>query len=302
MRYVFIANPAAGKNLPAEEILSGIRRHCRDSGVEASYLVTERPRHAAELARAEGSRGDPVRIYAIGGDGTLSEVVTGAFGMKNVEIGVFPCGSGDDYVKVFGGKEKFLSVERQLAAESRPMDLIRAGEEYSVNLCSIGLDANVAHGMKHFKEWPLVNGPMAYNLSLLKAFCGRLGTRLDLTIDDTELRSGDYLFALAAVGRYYGGGYCGAPEAIPDDGLLDFVLIRTPKRFQIPGLIGIYKRGGHLRDPGFQDLLEFRRGRKIQIHTPESVPVNLDGEIRIVSDITFEILPGALRFLIPAEK
>ena len=70
-----------------------------------------------------------------------------------------------------------------------------------------------------------------------------------------ETVTGEFLFTLAGNGRWYGGGYCGAPNSVIDDGLLDFVLIRKPAYSRIPGLVPKYKRGEHLSNPAFSDLL-----------------------------------------------
>ena len=66
-----------------------------------------------------------------------------------------------------------------------------------------------------------------------------------------ETVTGEFLFTLAGNGRWYGGGYCGAPNSVIDDGLLDFVLIRKPAYSRIPGLVPKYKRGEHLSNPAF---------------------------------------------------
>lgn len=114
-----------------------------------------------------------MRIFAVGGDGTLSEVAAGAIGMENVEVGVIPCGSGNDYIKTFGEIEKFLSPEKQLKATSRMVDMIESEGHLSINLCSIGLDAKVAYEMVKFKAVPFLSGSTAYNLALVKVLLGK---------------------------------------------------------------------------------------------------------------------------------
>lgn len=299
MRYVLIANPAAGKKNPCKTVLPQIQQEFLDRGVDFTCHITEYAGHAEQLTRMEGEKGDAVRIYGVGGDGTLREIASGAVGMENVEIGIFPYGSGDDYIRTFGGREKFLSVEKQIAAESKTVDMIRSSEGLALNLCSLGMDAAVAYNMVRFKKMPLVTGSLAYDMALVKVLCGKIGSELQIVIDDTKRYEGTYLFALAGNGKYYGGGYCGAPEAVPDDGLLDFVLIKKPKFRKIPALVGLYKAGGHLYSDKFKGILTFCRGKKINIHSKTPAVVNLDGECKIIQDVAFEMIPGAVRFLVP---
>lgn len=299
MRYVFIVNPAAGKRNPYQTVFPLIQDYFRQQGMEYVCHLTNQPRQATELARQQGAKGDAVRIFAVGGDGTLSETAAGVVGMDNVEVGVIPCGSGNDYVKTFGDIENFLSPQKQFRAKSRRVDMIESDGRLSINICSIGMDAKVAYEMARIKNTPFLSGPMAYNIALLKVLTGKMGDRLKIEIDGDSVYEGTYLFALAGSGRYYGGGYCGAPQALPSDGLLDFILIKKPPFFRIPPLVKIYKEGGHLESPLFADLLTFRRGREMRVSADGTAIGNYDGECHFVDSVYFRVVPGAVRFLIP---
>ncbi len=300
MRYVFIINPTAGKKNPYARVTEEVEGVLKPRAIPYTYRLTEYPGHAAALAREEAEKGDRVRIFACGGDGTVCEVVRGMHRFDHCELGIFPCGSGNDYVKTFGSKSRFRSMEDQLAGRSVPVDLIKEGDRYALNVCSLGVDAKVAMEMVKFKDIPLISGPMAYNLAVLKLFLGRMRDRLRITIDDTIKYEGDFFFALAASGQYYGGGYRGAPEAIPNDGLLDFVLIKATSKLNLPGLLPKYKRGDHKTDD-FGGLVFKHRGKKIRIQSLSPAPavVNIDGETFRQGEVTFEVVPGALRLLLP---
>ena len=91
----------------------------------------------------------------------------------------------------------------------------------------------------------------------------------------------------------------GAPKAVPDDGLLDFIIVRkTVGRLKLAGLINAYKRGEHLD----WDFTTFLRGKKMHIESKEPAAVNVDGECEYVTESTFEILPSALNFVIPVNS
>lgn len=299
MRYVFIVNPVAGKKNPYNSIYPIIQEYFRQNGMECVCHITNQPKQATELARQQGEKGDPVRIYAVGGDGTLSEVAAGAMGMKNVEVGVIPCGSGNDFVKTFGPIENFLSAEKQMRAESKLIDMIESDGHFSINLCSIGMDAKVAYEMVKFKNVPYISGPTAYNLALVKVLLGKIGDHLKVVIDGDKTYEGTYLFALAGNGRYYGSGYCGAPKAITDDGLLDFILVKKPPFYKIPSLVNVYKEGGHLDSPLFDGLVTFCRGHEMQVTAKKNVIANFDGECRAIDHVNFRVVPGSVRFLVP---
>ncbi|HEX3038297.1 MAG TPA: diacylglycerol kinase family protein [Oscillospiraceae bacterium] len=299
MRYVFIFNPAAGKKDPYPVYYPIIKNYCEEQDLPYTCLVTKYPLHAQELAKNEGAKGDEVRIYGVGGDGTLREIAAGTFGMENVEIGIIPCGSGDDYIRTFGKKEDFLSVPKQIHAKSRTVDMIRYNDGLALNLCSIGLDAAVAYNMTKFKKMPLITGSMAYDLALVKVFLHKIGNELYITIDGTKQYSGNYLFAVAANGKYYGGGYCAAPEALPDDGLLDFILIRTPKLRQVPAMVRLYKAGKHYNAKEFVGMLEHCRGKQMHVIAKAPAVGNFDGDCNYISDVCFEEIPQAARFIVP---
>ena len=242
-------------------------------------------------------------MLCYGGDGTLLEVVRGAANCENAAVGVFPCGSGNDFVRTLGGREIFMNFERQHRGTAVPIDMVRTEHGDAVNICSLGFDAKVADEMTRYKHLPAVSGELAYTLSLAKCFFGKLADPMTVTITDengaVERHSGEFMFALAGNGRWYGGGYCGAPKAQLADGLLDFVLIRRPPYYRIPFLVGRYKRGEHIDDARFADLLVYRRGTRIEIESTAEMVSNMDGNCVRTRRETYTVMPGALRLILP---
>lgn len=302
MRNVYIINPKAGKNNMAVRFMEKIKSfHAGESNFE--IRLTQREGHGETLAREAAQQGDAVRIWAVGGDGTVLEVVRGAVGFPNAAVGIFPCGSGNDFVRVFGGREVFMNFERQRDAEAVVIDMIRSEHGDAVNLCSLGFDARVAEEMTRYKRLPGVSGELAYTISLTKCLFGRLSEHMTVRIQDAngawETFSGDFMFSLAGNGRWYGGGYCGAPRALLNDGLLDFVLIRKPSLHRVPSLVPVYKRGEHLTSPKFSDLLIYRRGVRMEMVSEAEMVSNMDGACIRAKRETYTVLPGALRLLLP---
>ena len=146
-------------------------------GGDYALCLTQREGHGEALAREAAAQGGPVRLWAVGGDGTLLEVVRGAANCENAAVGVFPCGSGNDFVRTLGGREIFMNFERQHRGTAVPIDMIRTEHGDAVNICSLGFDAKVADEMTRYKHLPAVSGELAYTLSLAKCFSASWPTR-----------------------------------------------------------------------------------------------------------------------------
>ncbi len=299
MRYSFIVNPTAGKRNAYRTFFPRVRAYMEERGLPYTCHVTERPGQATEFAALEGGKEGPVRIYGVGGDGTLREVAAGAAGRENVEVGIFPCGSGNDYIKMFGREEDFLSPAGQIAARPRTVDTARSDAGLAVNCCSVGIDAKVSLKAARIKRVPLLSTPAAYDLALAAVLLGRIGEKLRITIDGVRTYEDVFVIAFAGNGRWYGGGFCAAPQAELDDGLLDFVLIRKPPFRRLPRLAVLYKEGRHIGAPEFDGVLTFCRGRKMEIAAGRPVAENIDGDCRYVRSETFSVQPRVLRFLVP---
>ena len=218
--------------------------------------------------------------------------------MRNVEFGIIPCGSGNDYVKTFGGAKGFEDIEHYLTAPSRYVDAIDTGHFASVNICSMGIDAIICDRTNRMTRTKKLLGSGTYTLAVLISMLGKVYNTLKITIDDNEVYEGEYMFSLAASGKYYGGGYMGAPMADPSDGLLDFVMIKRVSKLKMASLLGDYKSGRYPDSKKFDGLLTVRRGKKMKIESEKPAIVNIDGECLKLSEVTFKVIPSALRLIV----
>ena len=298
MRYVFIANPNAGAKNGFEKYRDRITATCEKLGVPYKFMLTRSGADLTDFARSEGETGDEVRIIVLGGDGGICGAANGIIGMENVEFGIIPCGSGNDYVKTFGGAQGFEDVEHYLTAPSRYVDAIDTGHFASVNICSMGIDAIICNRTNRMAKTKKFLGSGTYTLSVLISMLGKVYNTLKVTIDDQYVYEGDFMFSLAACGRYYGGGYQGAPMADPSDGLLDFVMIKRVSKLKMARLLGEYKSGRYPESKKFEGLLTVRRGKKMKIESAKPSIVNIDGECLTLSEVTFEVIPRALRLIV----
>lgn len=300
MRHVFILNPAAGKKKKALNLKPQIKKVCEKHRLSYEIYTTEHPHHATELTQQAVQAGDEVRVYACGGDGTLLEVATGIGDAAHAELACIPCGSANDFIKCFPQPERFWDLEALVLGTAQRVDAILCNGRLSLNVCSIGMDSDVASRQKRYKHLPFVSGPMAYNLAIAQTFFSPLGKRLQVVMETengTVERVGKYLFALAANGQYYGGGYHGSPFSKPDDGLLDFVLVGTKNHLTVFPFLKRYKNGKHLGTAGVESF----RGTKMKVYAKKPTVCNADGECFEDTGVTFELLPAALSFVFPAQ-
>ena len=296
MRHIFIVNPVAGKKNLYKKIVEEIRLYFLENGGSHRIYFTDRPRHGQEIAREEAARGGDVRLYAVGGDGSLHDIVNGAFGWPNVEIGVIPVGSGNDFVSHFCDKQRFFDIEGQVKGSSIHVDLIKFGNLYSINQCCMGMDAEVAANMYRFKNLPLVSGPLSYILALFYGFLKNINNHFTVQIDGAEPIEMDFLFVIAANASYYGGGFKSAPDARVNDGLLDCVLIKSLSRLKILRLLSKYRRGELVHMP---EICRVIKGTRMTVRSSKEATVAMDGEIFRHRQADFELVERGARLILP---
>ena len=293
MKHCFLVNPAAGKKDSTFFCTTQIKELCRELDYE--ILVSKKPGDLTRFAREAAETGEEVRLYACGGDGTLNEVINGAAGHSNVSVTCWPVGSGNDFVKIFSDPARFRSLADLLDAEEASFDLIRCGSHYAVNICSLGIDARIAAEMAGFKKIPLLSGFGAYALSTLVNVIK--GIHEPYTVElNGEVIDGDQTLICICSGRYYGGGFNPVPDAEPDDGVLEVLMIKPVSRLQVANLIGDYKAGKYRQLPEW--IRHFRTDR-VTVRCRKNTVVNLDGEVIWATDVTFENCPQSLRFAFP---
>lgn len=295
MKHLFIINPAAGKYDHTEELSAKIRGLWEPLGLDYAIQASKKPGDCTAIAREAAASGEEYRLYACGGDGTLNEVITGAAGAANVAVTHLPCGSGNDFVKNFSEPAAFSDPARLLETEETRLDLIQVGESYSLSICSMGIDARIGTSIQDYKRLPLLTGHGAYNLSTLVNLIKGIHRHYRVEIGGQTI---DDRFTLICVcnGRFYGGGYEPVPQARPDDGKLEVLLVKKVSRLQVAGLIGKYKAGRYAEFPA---LFRHFSTDRLTIHCDREEVVNLDGEARWGKDVEIRLSDKKLRFFYP---
>ena len=295
MKHIFIVNPAAGKSDRTAEYRRSIDRRLRRAGWVHELSLGGAPGECRTLARQAAQSGEEVRLYACGGDGTLNEVVNGVVGYGNAAVTHFPGGSGNDTIKIFDDPAAFTSIERLLDAEEARFDLIRCNDSYALNVLSIAL-TRVGTDIARFKRLPLVSGKGAYILSIFSNMLHGLTADYTVTLDSGEVFSGRKTMICVCNGRWYGGGFNPVPEAEPDDGLLDVLVVEKVNLLQVATVVGHYQKG---RYADYPSLIYHARCRSLRIECVKESVVNIDGEAAYTTDAKIELIPQAIRFFYP---
>ena len=296
MKHIFIINPAAGKYDRTEEFSGKIAAACASRGLDYAIHVSEKPGDCRATARRAAESGEEVRLYACGGDGTLNEVVNGAAGFANAAVTHFPGGSGNDAIKIFSEPAAFTDLDRLLDAEEARLDLIRCNGMYALNILSIGLDARIGTDIARYKRLPFVTGKGAYILSTINNLFRGISQYYRVTLDDSETVEGRQTMICICNGRWYGGSFNPMPEAEPDDGILEVLVVDKVNLLQVASVVGQYQKG-HYAD--FPELIRHYRCTDLRIECKEPSVVNVDGEAIHTTDAKISLVPHAIRFFYP---
>lgn len=294
MEHIFIINPAAGKG-KSIELVPFIEECFRDKAENAIIKTTQYPGHATEIAREYAAKGR-CRIYSVGGDGTVNEIVNGIAG-TDASLGIIPTGSGNDFVRSFIKEKMDIKdmIVRTINGEDKNIDLARVNEKYYINISSVGFDANVVYNADKFKKVPGITGSMAYLISIIYTIFLKKVCDVRIDIDGKKIEQ-KLILAAIANGRYYGGGIIPTPDAKIDDGLLDICLVRDISRIKMFSLFPKYIKGQHEQ----LKQVSFYKARKISIESKDMLCLNIDGEIVEERNIRFEILEKSIKIIYPA--
>lgn len=311
MKYCFIINPVSGRDRTRKEFLDNLQHLQVEYQVYETKCSGDAQNIAREICRQTAEDGEKVRIFACGGDGTVSQVINGAYGFDNVEIGAVPLGTGNDFIRNFGTVESFIDIARCIDSPSRECDLIRysacveAGsrEGFCMNMFNIGLDCNIVELTESIKKLPLIKGPLAYMVSVFVNLIKRKGANLRVSYDDGFVHEGKLMLISIANGCYCGGGIKGLPKAVTDDGYFDVSLIDYVTRRDFIQLFPLYAKGVHLDSPKViaKDIISYRHEKSLKIEALErSLKLCVDGEIFECSSVDFDIIDKGFRFIVPA--
>lgn len=305
MIYHFVLNPMSGKNLKKEkknvEIMTEkIRNACRSRQLSYRIYYTVSRGDATDYVKAMiNSSQDRQRFICVGGDGTINEIVNSSPSNDNVEFGVIPCGSGNDFVKNFTNVDNFYDIDAQLDGQPVSLDLIKCNDRYCVNMVNIGFDCSVVIEADKLKKRKLVTPGISYIGGVVVALFKKYGTHMRLIFDDGEVIDSELLLTAIGNGKFCGGGFCATPEALLQDGLMDIAVINKVSRLTFINLVGSYKAGTYLTSEKAMKCINYKRLPHFRMEFDKVIPICIDGEIIEADSLEFTVVKKAFNFVIP---
>ena len=299
---LIILNPWAGRGVAGQR-RGDLEAALGQANVSFDLVTTHARGGATELAWQGIERGyDP--IVAVGGDGTINEIVNGIKGAeaslgRRARLGIIPLGTGSDFIKTLDGVDAndiAGGVRRIAAGAPRAVDLGRVqvadgDTRYFINAVGMGLDAQVAAESLKLTR---LKGMAVYLVAIIRALANYRAHPMTVEYDGQRLHR-RLLFASIANGRCQGAGFWLTPTALVDDGVLDLCLVDNMRLDQIIRYIPRLMEGSHTS----LKQVTMGRARSIRVACSAPVPVATDGEVISVAarDITVETLPAALDVL-----
>lgn len=285
-----IVNPAAGRGRAGRSWPS-VRKKLEEAKVEFEEAFTSRSGDGIPIA--EQAAGDYRCIAAAGGDGTVHEVVNGLMRAGGeAAFAVIPLGSGDDFAKLFAPRDP---IDRLREPRPRQFDVgrIRSGPQtrYFANGMDIGFGA---HGARNVASVPgFLTGLGAYLGALVLTLVRYPLLQVRLQLDEAPPFELTTAMTAAMNGTTFGGSFRVCPDARPDDGLLDLLLVGAVGRLEILRLVPKIMRGSHAGDP----RLRLVRAKHVMIDSEAPLLVEADGEIAFqeANRLEIDLLPAALR-------
>lgn len=297
MKHLFIVNPTAGGKDKTEEVRAKVEAAFTNREESFELYVTRAPMDATRKIEEAAARGEELRVYSCGGDGTFNECVCGAAEKENVAVCPLPTGTGNDFCRMFGEeKDLFRDLNALLNGTVRPIDLLNCNGRWSANICSVGIDARIGTDVHKYSHIPLIGGATGYVVSAAVNMFKGIATTMDVSCGDVHAE-GKHTLVCACNGRYYGGGFNPSKTARPDDGIMDVYIVKKVSLLQFATLIGKYAKGEADELKAF--VKHIRTSEPLRIRCEKEDVAQLDGEALHSDDFTVRLVPKALNLIVP---
>ena len=292
----FVVNPASGRGR-GRRIWERLQPRAQELGLyEAAF--TEAPRHGIELARRFAEEGWP-RVIAVGGDGTLNEVLNGVVGSASA-IGSVPLGTGNDWIRTVGiPRDPLKALEVAFKGETVPSDVGAVeGHGCFLNVIGAGFDADVAKRVSNAKGVVARLGPTPRDVaSVLGSFRGYRPPLVRMYLDGREVVSRSTLLVAVGIAQFYGSGMKILPNARIDDGLFDVAWGCEVRFHELLGLLRRIYRGAHIGHPKVESAV----ARTVGLTSDAEVPFHIDGDVRGALPIKVSMIERGITVVVPQE-
>jgi diacylglycerol kinase (ATP) len=302
----FIINPKA-KNGHCMKIWNKLEKKLSEENVIYQAAFTEYPGHAKSLAAEIAASNDKEKVMiAVGGDGTMHEVMNGMINYKNIILGFIPGGSGNDFSRGFHiPSDPIEALRFMLQMMKKDGPLIDAGkvtmadqtEHYFINNMGAGFDALVSHEVNQSRMKGILNklsmGRLVYVYFLLKKLFTYTCTSIELSIEGKKHIFDNTWFVTVSNQPFYGGGMKIAPNAVPDDGIFEITVVHNLSKVKLLLVFISVFWGKHIH---FKEVSTFQ-GSMVSIHSETPVFIHADGEIIGYTPLNMHVHPKVVQVL-----
>lgn len=297
LKHIFVVNPAAGKQDATEFVKNAVKDLSIDYEIYCTKCQGDATRYVEELAKT----GEQYRVYACGGDGTFNEVSSGAVNKENISVSVFPCGSGNDYIKYYGSIDEFKDIESLINGVDTKIDMMRVHDRYAVNFVHFGFDSACLQTMMKVRRKKIIGGKHAYTTGVVTALFNGMKHNCRVSVDGKQIGGDKMLLCTVGNGKFVGGKYKCAPLSDNSDGLLEICHVNPVSRLKFLTLISAYEKGTHLTDKRFEKYVNYTRGTVVEVESlnGNEMHFSIDGELNFAKSFKVEILKHAVNFAVP---
>ena len=302
MIYHFILNPKSGRSPQQVRMEQEIVEACTKRQLSYHIYYTRYRKNAITYVRSmiKEYPDERQRFICVGGDGTINEIANSAPANPNIEFGVIPNGSGNDFVRNFTHRRNFVDIDAQIDGEVHTFDLIKCNDDYCVNMVNIGFDCSVVIEADKFRKYKFISPGISYMLGVVVGFFfKKFGTKMRVIFDDGEIIDRELTLTGIGNGKFCGGGFKTAPKASLSDGLMDVCMIDKVSRLIFIQLVGPYKEGTFLENKAAQKIVKYKQVKHFRMEFDEPMPICIDGEVSNAKNVEFTVIPGAFNFVIP---
>ena len=292
-------------------MIANIHAYFSSTGGSYEIFMSRFPRDAVgfiPLYAKKLPENTALRVYAIGGDGILFDCLNGIIGLKNTELGIIPYGITNSFISGFGknAKDIFRNIETQCKAAPIPLDVIRCGNNYSLNSCIFGIEAEAIRHAEWLRKKKKKSGflykwflkkfyNVYYYFGVLTAHIRKKNFQYHYEINiDGETFEGPCLGAAVFNGAYYSNNLHPVKNAMPNDGILDILITCGYIRLRFFGVIFNYIKG---RPHKFPKIFTKKEGRTVKIKSENPIVYNMDNIPFFDNLLEIEILPNAVQFI-----
>ncbi len=297
MHYIFVINGRDDKSFIAQDV----ERQISEAGSSLDYEIYR------TTGVGDGTRF--VRIYcdlhprieccfvACGGSGTFIEVASGLVGFSKKYLSVLSYGLTNDFIKCYPDRD-FHSLPKLLAGTPRPVDIMRVNDNYAINVINVGFEAVVASRVYDLEASGKTRHAVTRGIGHALLFGKR--NRIRVIADGERMNRRKLFLCTLSNGRWVAGKYLCAPDADPEDGLIEFSIVRRMSALTLLRVLPLYERGEQFtRNPGKRKFIH-RRVRSVQLRSRDLIDICLDGEILSGHSFDIEILHHSIQLILPS--